>query len=90
MPLGHLPSHGLTFISAPSTDPSVVVLSRIAVIGISVPPGVVSGGTGISTGVDFIVFQKKSNNTTPTLACVTAASNGRESFIPCIRKVKFL
>ena len=59
MPLGHLPSHGLTFKSAPSTDPSVVVLSRIAVIGISVPPGVVSGGTGISTGVDFIVFQKK-------------------------------
>lgn len=53
MPLGHLPSHGLTDRSDPSgSDPSIVVLSMIAVIGISVPPGVVDGGTGFSTGVD--------------------------------------
>ena len=51
MPLGHFPVHGLTEKSTPSMDPSVVVLSRTAVIGISVAPGV---GSGISTGVDLI------------------------------------
>ena len=63
MPLRHFPVHGLTDKSTPSMDPSVVVLSRTAVIGISVAPGV--GGTGSFTGVDLFVFQY---NTTPTLA----------------------